>query len=148
MKNVTLYLAHPFEARKIIRKMQKEIESEFKIRLVNPFYDAPQRDDIEKYDRGEIVTRTLEDCKTIRNNDLELIKSLDGILAIIPKGYNIIGTYKEIFYCYKICKKPVYLICPESRITEHLWHKVEVFKYFKDIHEYREYLVANGWLQK
>lgn len=143
-----LYLAHPFEIRHEVRKMQKEIEKEFNIMLFNPFYDVPQRDDIKKMEKGITVHRTLDDCKKIRQMDLDFVKSMNGVLAFHKKGIYTLGTIKEIFYCYEVCKKPVYLISDDPYFINHLWHRVEIYKVFKSVNEFKKYLEENEYLRK
>lgn len=145
-KMKTWYLAHDFEDRHRVRKIQKYIESIYKINLLNPFYDT-QRDDIIKIDIGIPVIRSEKDCKNVRDEDLAHVRYSDGVLCIINSSGGI-GSYMEVFYASKILDKPVYFVCPIKKIREHLWIRSNTFKIFKNIKELESYFIENDMVQK
>ena len=49
------YLAHPFEARKNVRKWELGFEKRTGINLFNPFYDGDEREDVEKADQDRRI---------------------------------------------------------------------------------------------
>jgi nucleoside 2-deoxyribosyltransferase len=142
----TWYLAHQFVHRKEIKKIQKKIESQYKINLLNPFYDTG-RDDIIKHDAGETLIRTDLECRHIVNDDLQWIRSCDGLLCILKPGDKL-GSLMEIFYASKIMQKPVYLICNDKKIIEHIWIRALVFKIFRNMKEFDAYCIENELVQK
>ncbi len=114
-----LYLAHPIDLRKGIREIELFIEDTLKVELLNPFYDTGRTDIIE-IDAG---TKTRWDTDLYYNdivkNDLEAIESCDGIVAFIEKKTFAIGTLFEIWHCYKVLEKPVFIITPDC--GKHPW---------------------------
>jgi len=122
-----LYLAHPLDMRKEIREIELEIERTVGIELANPFYDNPEsnRDDIKEMDKGTKTRWDKDlDYNDIVAKDLQHIYTCDGMLAYIEKR-PMIGTMFEIWHCYKVFGKPVYVVSPDS--TMHPWvrHVVE-----------------------
>jgi hypothetical protein len=145
----TWYLAHQLKNRQAIRKIQKYLESNYKINLLNPFYDTG-RTDVVKLDVGEIKSRydfTLDECRRTVNDDLMWIRNTDGVLCILKDG-DAIGSFMEVFYASKIMAKPVYLICPVMKVREHLWMRALTFKVFKNVKELEAYFIENDMVQK
>jgi len=145
----TWYLAHQLKHRQEIRKIQKNIENDFKIFLLNPFYDTG-RDDVVKLDTGETKDRysfTLDECKHVVNDDLMWIRNCDGVLCILKDG-DAIGSFMEIFYASKIMAKPVYLVCPVKKIRDHLWIRALTFKIFRNIKELEAYFTINDMVNQ
>jgi len=144
MKKLKLYLAHGFGSRHTVRKIEKDIEKNFNIDLINPFYDV-DRTDVNKLDKGIKLNRTKKDCQLVRNRDLKLIRNSDGVLAICFEP--TIGTFKEICYAYEHDKK-VFFICYNKYARNHLWNVAECYLIFKDIHSFMFYLRLNGYERK
>lgn len=145
----TWYLAHQLKNRHEIREIQKKIESTYKIFLLNPFYDTGRTDVID-LDTGKIKDRysfTLQECKKTVNDDLMWIRNTDGVLCILKDG-DAIGSFMEVFYASKIMAKPVYLVCPVSKVRKHLWIRALTFKTFRNIKELEAYFVENDMVQK
>lgn len=145
MKKLKLYLAHSLRTRKNVRKIELEIEKEFNIELLNPFYDV-NRPEIKKMDKGK-QTRfefSLKKCKEIRKKDLDLIISCDGLLCIVIKSHKMIGSFKEMCFAYEN-NKPVYLISFEKYARNHLWNRAESEKRFKTIKEFTDWLKKEGY---
>lgn len=119
-----LYLAHPILSRKKVREIEKRFEEELfknglKIELINPFYEAGEKEDIAKVDEGEIdewsnklpATRIVE-------GDLNVLAECGGVFAYI-EGVPTIGTYMEILHNYILQKqqnkgRPLYILAPNG----------------------------------
>lgn len=119
-----LYLAHPIIHRHEVRKQELLFEKLTGVELLNPFYDT-ERNDIKLIDDGaaDRFGMSLE----IVENDLELIRSSDGLLYV-PGGHESIGSAMEIAYA-KQFGKPVYIIEP-GELAKHIWlryHAKEIF---------------------
>ena len=110
------YLAHPRAHKKEIRKWQKEFEKQFpNIKLLNPFV-------INKYHENSI------NHKLLVENDINLIKKSDGMIAIVDDK-NTIGTHMEIVYAY-FMEKPIYVVALTNYVEEHSWiyyHATKIF---------------------
>lgn len=85
------YLAHPHEVRVEVLKLERELERELSINLINPFSD------INVPDEG-----TFE-------RDLGAIRVSKGVIGVLP--FNDLRTIIEIFYGY-VLKKHVYIVTP------------------------------------
>jgi hypothetical protein len=143
----TWYLAHQLKNRRLIRQLQKKLEAEYKVFLLNPFYDTG-RVDVLKLDSGEIKSRydfTLDECKKTVDQDLYWIRQCDAILCILMDK-DALGSYMEIFYASKILDKPVYIVCPVETVTKHLWIRALCYKIFNSIKELESYFLENGML--
>lgn len=140
------YFANQFANRHRALALQKNLQWYYEMELVNPFYDA-QRDDIRKFDKAEasgqlLPLRTVEDCRQIMFNDLTMIADLDGIVCVLY-DHEVIGSFMEIFYCSYVLKLPVYLICYEKSIREHLWIRALCYKIFDSEEAFKDYVVNN-----
>jgi len=131
-----LYLAHNLNDRHEIRKIELELEKEFDIELLNPFYDV-KREDIEEMDTGKITRWefTLQQCREIVNRDLSGIDSCDGLLAIIKTPS--IGTTLEIAYAFQH-KKVIHIV--SENFHSHPWLRVYADQRFVTIDDYKKYL--------
>lgn len=143
MKKLKLYLAHCFHTRKTVRKIELQIEKEFNVELVNPFYDL-DREDIKKLDKGIELNRTKKDCQFVRQRDLNNILASDGLLAIIFDLDKMIGTLKEMCFAYENGIK-VYLVSYDVYARNHLWNVVESYLIFSSIKQFILYLEYNGY---
>jgi hypothetical protein len=120
----TLYMAHNFESRKVIRPWELRIEGKYNINIANPFYDS-DRSDIKTLDQlkdGSKAQRDFlgnRDDNLIVDGDLELIRKSDGIIAYV--NARSFGTPMEIFFAARILQIPVYVIT--KRYAYHPWIK-------------------------
>ena len=103
-----LYLAHPFDSRIKIRAVEHRCEEETGLELFNPFYDAPDRTDIELIDAGRAERYEKLNPHELVERDLRGISESDGLLGIIDGALSY-GTIMEIVYAMHL-GKPVYLI--------------------------------------
>lgn len=117
-----LYLAHPLKLRKDIRQWELIMERELELELWNPFYDGPEREQIEDLDAGkykneDAYNKSLKPKRTVEG-DLRAIDACQGTLAWIEKGVSSLGTPMEVMYTL-LKKKPVYIIAPDWQ--SHVW---------------------------
>ena len=141
MKKLKLYLAHNLDTRKQIRKIELELEKNYNIELVNPFYDT-KRDDIQKIDKG-INTRweiSMKKCKNLVKRDLSNITRSDGLLAVVIKPS--IGTTLEIGYA-KATNKKIFVI--SEIYIKHPWIKVYADKRFRNFKAFENWLKKEGY---
>ena len=94
------YFAHPTESRKYLLKEIEVLKKECKINLLNPFYDGPEKEQIQELDRQGLEMHDYE--KTIDPNfvvekDLEEIRKSDGMIAVLDSNFSI-GTHMEVCY--------------------------------------------------
>lgn len=138
IKMKTLYMAHPFELRHIVRKWELKLEGKYNINLDNPFYDH-SRNDIDNLDALKENSKmqkeyfrqrnTPETISRIVDGDLLSIRKSDGLVAYLDtRG---IGTPMEIFFAARILCIPVYVIT--KRFTYHPW----IMKYATKIFPHR-----------
>ncbi len=135
-----LYLAHPTLDRKEVRRMESELEKKLGIELVNPFYDVPERDDIDLIDSGlKSLFYQGINYKEIVERDLKTIDSCDGLLGIITEKLSV-GTSMEIFYNSKTLGRPTYLIVKNEALKEHPWLLYFATKIFGSEGEFSSYV--------
>lgn len=138
-----LYLAHPLVLRAECRREELEIEKEFGIEIVNPFYDTG-RIDIQVFDQNSVghVKEYCEklDCDAIVIADLALVDYCKGVLGIILKDSHSIGTICECWHAANKGKQ-LYII---TDVEYHPWIrrmlKITNGKCFKNFEEFREFL--------
>lgn len=140
------YLANQFKYRHDGLQLQKKLEYYHDLYLVNPFYDG-QRQDVYEFDKAEhngivLPLRSIDRCQEIMFDDLQMISDSDGIICILY-DHDALGSFIEIFYCSYILKLPVYLICAEPSIRDHLWIRALCWKIFSNIEEFVEYVMLN-----
>lgn len=146
---VELYLAHPLNRRKEIRKIQVRLEGKYNISFVNPFYNNRyEREEIErldnlKYKKDKNAYKDSWDvatCHHIVDVDLELIRKSDGVLAYLITP--TIGTAQEIFVASYIYRIPVYVITKDYKNHPWIVSLVERSggKIFKNLTGYKKYL--------
>lgn len=95
--NMKLYLAHPFDSRAVIRKWELRFEERTGIELLNPFYDADGRTDIEMIDAGRAERYEKLVPGELVKRDLIHIHQSDGMVAIVDGSLSY-GTIMEIVY--------------------------------------------------
>lgn len=118
------YLAHPLVDITLVQMWQKWVEGNYDIKLLNPFFNNKLEDGnklkkINTLESSNNYQKTLteKECSEIMWNDIDLIKSCDGIVAILTPS--AVGTTMEIFYCAFVLKKPIYIITKE--FSNHCW---------------------------
>ena len=141
----TLYLAHNFELRRIIRKWELRMEAKYNINIDNPFYDNSNRaaemtvidnmKDGSKEQREYLATR---DKDSIVHDDLEKIRKSDGIIAMA--NVTRIGTPMEIFFSSYLLRLPTLVVTKNYNC--HPWirkfatrtfpHRTALEKYIKE----------------
>ena len=134
-----LYLAHPFDARHRIRKWELTVEDKYGVELVNPFYDAPDRTDVEEIDAGRAERYEKLDPDELVARDLRQIDQAVGTVAIIDGSVSY-GTIMEIVYTSAVYYKPVYIVCTNGH-HGHPWlvkHANRVFESFDDFESFLE----------
>lgn len=135
-----LYLAHPMVLRKEVREIELIIERETGIELFNPFYDDPDRKDIEDIDGG---TKDQWDVSpsAIVYGDLTNLLRCDGVVALIPSETLVIGTVCEAWYGMA-CGKTVFII---TDLPRHPWIKFMAVTskglIFAGWEEFKKYLI-------
>ena len=134
------YLAHPSRSRDSIREWQLKIQQKnLGITFINPFFEGQIEEKIlvEKLlETGTIPNLTNTQCKTIVDNDLDIIEKTDGVVAVIDGNLSY-GTIMEIVYAYQL-QKPVYLICTNKQ-QNHPWlqyHSTQIFTTFEQFEEW------------
>jgi len=96
----------------------------FNIKLINPFYnnECENIDELKNIHTKTALTRylnslTTEQCFCIMENDLELIRKSDGVVAYFDNP--TIGTCQEIIMAGYVYRIPVYIIT--KKYTNHPW---------------------------
>lgn len=152
---VTLYLAHNFETRFGIRKLELKIEAKYNINLFNPFYDADRNDMVQLDKQGETRRESISGlrsfsdsaCKALVERDLLAIQQSDGLLTIIKSAS--FGTAMEIIMCAYIYRKPVYIITTNKIIAAHPWLRylatISQGRIFNGFSEFKGWLKENGY---
>jgi nucleoside 2-deoxyribosyltransferase len=121
MNKKKLYLSHNMEIRHKVRVWELIVESNTNIELVNPFYDL-NKEAFESIENGIITVdefRSSMPKGKIVENDLNAIKSCDGIVSYIEKPS--FGTAMELFYCKTILNKPIYIYTKNHKFAYHPW---------------------------
>jgi nucleoside 2-deoxyribosyltransferase len=122
-----LYIAHPMGLRHRVRDNICPAITVLGIETINPFYniDGSYREDrpeIKAIDGGRIgeydIHRTSQ-AENIVMRDLYKIREADGLVAIFDDNTAMIGTSMEIFYCARVCKKPVFIVT--VKYSKHPW---------------------------
>lgn len=134
----SLYLAHPFDARKSIREWEQRFEERTGITLNNPFYDQ-DRDDVAQVDRGERKRYEHLLASDLVSADLQFILQSDGLLAVIDGSVSY-GTIMEIVYAHRSFNLPVYLIVTNGH-HNHPWLKQHADHIFRSFDEAERFFV-------
>jgi len=133
-----LYLAHPFASRFTIRPWELVVENKFDIHLFNPFYDAPDRTDVEAIDAGKKHRYDVNPAELVEN-DLDILTNrCDGLVGVID-GSTSYGTIMEIAWAHN-CEMPVFLIVTNGE-EAHPWlvyHATQIFTSFTDFEKWLE----------
>jgi len=151
----SLYTAHTFSLRELIRDDIVPFLHSIGIRTRNPFYDEngiAHRTEVRMADELQskgINPATDEnwwklvksESVNIVERDISWIDECDGIVALMQEWSG--GTVCEIFYTGYICKKPVFLITSNPAIFKHPW-MIESCKYggkiFKTLHSFKKWM--------
>jgi len=112
------YLAHPFDARKWVRKWELEIEAAGNVELLNPFYDQPNRTDVERIDAGRAQRYEELIASDLVRKDLAYMLLADGLVGLVTGDLSY-GTIMEIVYA-NIFDLPVYLAVTNGE-EKHPW---------------------------
>lgn len=142
----TLYIAHNFNLRRVIRKWELRMESKYNIRFDNPFYDNEGREEqiqaIDSFKDGSPEQKAYlldyynKANKTIVSDDLTKIRKSDGILAFANDTR--IGTPMEIFFAASVIKIPVYVIT--HKYQNHPWIQKFATKVFTSRKAFEEFI--------
>lgn len=108
------------------------------VELVNPFYDAPDRTDVEEIDAGRAERYEKLIPSELVQRDLRQIEKADGTVAIIDGSVSY-GTIMEIVYTHSFYNKPVYLICTNGH-HNHPWLKYHATCVFESPREFEQWL--------
>lgn len=121
-----VYLSHPKKRQEYGLKLEEEL---FKMGfdVKNPFKESKRR--------------RLKTNKAVVENDLQLIRNSDVVVAYLP--FDSSGTAMEIFFGFE-SKKPVYTLTTK-RLAEHFWVSYLSTRIFTTKKELLNYLnVYNG----
>jgi hypothetical protein len=147
----SIYTAHTFTERALVREKVCPFLQSLGIRTENPFYkpDGTVRDGRPEVEVADAMEASLDPRDNINwmksvkrksddivTNDLNLIDSVEGIVAYMMEWSG--GTTCEIFYAGYVKKKPVFLITAHAGIFRHPW-MVEACKYGKIFKSYRAF---------
>lgn len=138
------YFAHSWDAKEYILRIEKELEAELGIELINPFYDFdnPGTKLLEKLDAEDETWKIELDAIKIVELDLSKIESLDGVVAYIKREYSTIGTVIESWEAARHMGKPVFIISPDA--YNHPWLRYLTKKHgaiiFKDFDEFKKFM--------
>lgn len=149
------YLAHSFILRESVYKWQKMIEKQYNLEFINPFHkNKEERRRVkqlskipEERQEGGLKEWSIKDCTNIMREDLNLIRSSDGVVALFDKP--TVGTCQEIFAAAYVFNKPVYIIT--NKYMYHPWLRVLANmnngKIFRNMYEFRIWLDKEGFLK-
>ncbi len=144
-KSLNLYLAHSFDRRHEFRVLELNLEREYNLNLLNPFFDLMSRKDrrliLSKSSRDTTsFKRTQADCEELVYRDLSNIDNRDGLLTIIHEPS--LGTAFEISHAHKTGKL-VFVI--SEKYSEHPWIRVYADYRFKTLDEFIRWLNKHGY---
>jgi len=136
-KQLSFYLAHPFESRKNIREWELKVENELGIELVNPFYDKEHASVVD-IDAGRKDRYQVEPKDIVDPDILEIVKS-DGVVAFVTHDISV-GTFHEMVYAY-INHKPLFLVVErDDDLKEHPWLRYHAHKIFDSRFQFEEHM--------
>ena len=137
-----IYLAHPFESHELMRNWEQRIVQNLRdVKFINPFYDNYKKE----FENWSIGDRSNDDTyrklnpEGIVTRDVELIKSVDQIIAIV-NGQISYGTIQEMVYA-KILNRPVNAVISNGH-HNHPWLQFHSDRVFTDLSKLEEYLYA------
>lgn len=153
-KQLILYVAHKFETRHEVRKLELELEKNYNLKLENPFYDTT-RNDIEELDKIDLILDEKEkaaafkeyyknrntDTKSmdIVSGDLQMVAGCQGVIAFMESTN--VGTPMEVFF------NGFVMACIREAIYEYdnalSPHEV-IIEAIKNIPEYKEKAIHKG----
>ena len=150
IKKLDLYLAHSFDRRHEFRILELELEKNYNLNLLNPFFDIMNRKDrrliLSKASRTQSAIehkRTQKECEELVYRDLGNIDNRDGILTIVHEPS--LGTAFEISHAHKTGKL-VFII--SEKFCDHPWIRVYADYRFKIIDEFIQWLDDNGYKKR
>jgi len=129
---IDLYLAHPFDSRKYIRKWEKGFEKRTGINLINPFYDGI-RTEAERIDSGRATRYEELDAQELIQRDITKILLSKGIISIVDGNLSY-GTIQEMVYAH-LNNKFVFSVITNEHYN-HPWlkyHSSKIFRCLKDL---------------
>ena len=132
----TLYLAHPFDDRFLVREWELDFETRTGIQLVNPFYDITRKD-VDPIDCGRAQRYELLNPDELVERDVNTIVKQDGLVAIISGALSY-GTIQEMVYG-KLYHKPVYSIITNGH-HQHPWLQYHSTKIFLNREEFEKFV--------
>ena len=133
---MSIYLAHPFDARFEMRKWELATEVKYDIEIINPFYDIT-REDVDVIDSGIAGRYERLNPQELVNRDLEAIYSCDELLAIV-NGCLSYGTLMEIVYA-RLCDKDISIVCTNGH-EKHPWLQYHADEVYTSLEEYEQTL--------
>lgn len=131
------YLAHPFGSRLEIRLWQLEMEKKYNIKMFNAFFDTKSESTWTNTDTNNNAYFDTLNYKTIVNDDLDLIKKTDVMIAIINDVLSY-GTIQEIVYAH-LYKKKIFIICTNGK-DKHPWLRYHATKMFISCDDFEIYI--------
>lgn len=137
-----LYLAHPFDSRQLIREWELEFEARSGIELCNPFYDAPDRTDIEEIDAGRAERYEKLIPSDLVRRDLRYMLACDGLIAIIDGSVSY-GTIMEIVYA-NMFRLPVGMVVTNGHVN-HPWLREHSSFIFTSFDEFELFCMRGEW---
>jgi len=158
MKIKSVYTAHTWVHRVIIRDEICPFLQSIGIQTKNPFYGADgiatrtevklgdrlETEGVDLWTRAEWISALKKLNKTIVKRDIEFIDSTDAAVAFMQEWSG--GTTCEIFYTGHVCHKPVFLITTNLKIFGHPW-MIEACshggKIFKSLQSFKRYMRKN-----
>lgn len=161
MKIGPLYLAHNFNDRLEIRQLELGLERDLGIELFNPFYDDSSRQEemafLDKRGTNDIARMKQLQSELFENRwnsdedssellvrrDLTHLAAQKGLLTICKTPS--FGTAIELCNAKLMCK-PIYFV--GEPYCNHPWIKVYATKRFKDLDEFKQYVIEENALHK
>jgi len=132
---IDLYLSHPFDSRKYIRKWELEFEKKTGINLINPFYDNLSKEEEERINEGRTARYRRNDERELIHRDITNILLSKGIISIVDGNLSY-GTIQEMVYAY-LNHKLVFSVINNGH-HNHPWLRYHSDKIFKSLQELEE----------
>lgn len=154
MKKIKLYLSHPILMRTEVRQWELYIEGKYNINLLNPFYEKSQLETkiIRTLDKEGEFNYSKKISDEIVMKDEHLIKNADGLLSMMGDALAI-GTPMELYFSYRVCHKPTFVIAPNAVITKdgkwspvgnHPWVQAHTDKWFSNKELFEKFISSGG----
>lgn len=135
--NDYLYLAHPRESRKKVRRWQLDFEKRKGIKFLNPFYEIDrEHKEMDINEENPLKVYAVLDDNTVKE-ELDLLKGGNGVVSKVDGALSY-GTIQEMVYS-RLFGKPLFSLITNGQ-ENNPWLRYHSTKIFTELNELENFL--------